>query len=359
ILTYDSLLNEDIREAIEELNPEWLVVDEAHNVKKRARKNIKEDDEGNVTKTDTKSGVLRALPGERRVALTGTPMPNRWHEVWAILNFVAPETFTSFWHFAEVLGKVSESYWGGKDISANVFRTDIWDEIVDRWFIMRSRPQTGKVWDFVPVELSTREAKAYKTMAKEWRVEADGQVLDASNHFARLVRLQQLAGGLGEWETYEDETGKVVSHYQHANPSSKTDALLEMLEGLDRAVVWTRFRNRAEFVAKRIEKETPIESLLITGSTTEIATDLALARFADPKQGPFVAVCVYGTISEGVNELVAASDVFFLDWTTVKDVAQAADRCDRPPQTRQVRCVTLYAKGTIDEVAIDREAGKV
>jgi hypothetical protein len=286
-------------------------------------------------------------------------MPNRWHEVWAILNFVAPETFTSFWHFVEVLGKVSESYWGGKDISANVFRTDIWDEIVDRWFIMRSRPQTGKVWDFVPVELSAREAKAYKTMAEEWRVEADGQVLDASNHFARLVRLQQLAGGLGEWETYEDETGKVVSHYQHANPSAKTDVLLEMLEGLDRAVVWTRFRNRAEFVTKRIAEETKLEPLLISGATTEVATELALARFSDPKQGPFVAVCVYGTISEFVNELVAASDVFFLDWTTVKDVAQAADRCDRPGQTRQVRCVTLYARGTVDEAAIDREAGKV
>ncbi len=360
ILTYDSLLNEDIRVAVEDLNPDWLVVDEAHNVKKRARKNIKKDDKGEVTKTDTKSGVLRALPGARRVALTGTPMPNRWHEIWTILNFVAPQVFTSFWHFVEVLGKVDESFWGGKQISKNVIRKDIWDEIVDRWLIMRTRPQTGKTWDFVPVELSAREIRAYKEMAKNWRVEEDGMVLDASNHFARLVRLQQLAGGLGEWETYEDETGKVVSHYQHANPSSKTDALLEMLEGLDRAVVWTRFRNRAEFVAKRIEEHYPAtEAMLITGGTSEKQTADYLHRFKEENDWPLIAVCVYGTISEFVNELVAASDVFFLDWTTVKDVAQAADRCDRPGQTRQVRCVTLYARGTVDEAAIDREAGKV
>ncbi|KKN04451.1 hypothetical protein LCGC14_1097390, partial [marine sediment metagenome] len=134
----------------------------------------------------------------------------------------------------------------------------------------------------------------------------------------------------------------------------------EMLEGLDRAVVWTRFRNRAEFVAKRIEEHFPwTEALLITGATSEKRTAHDLRRFKESSEKPLVAVCVYGTISEGINELVAASDVFFLDWTTVKDVAQAADRCDRPPQTRQVRCVTLYAKGTIDEVAIDREAGKV
>ncbi len=360
VLTYDSLLNEDIRVAIEDLNPDWLIVDEAHNVKKRARKNIKKGDDGEVTKTDTKSGVLRSLPGARRVALTGTPMPNRWHEIWTILNFVAPQVFTSYWHFVEVLGRVDESFWGGKNISRNVIRQDIWNEIVDRWLIMRTRPQTGKVWSFVPVELSTREVRAYKEMAKNWRVEEDGQVLDASNHFARLVRLQQLAGGLGEWETYEDETGKVVSHYQHADPSSKTDALLEMLEGLDRAVVWTRFRNRAEFVAKRIEEHFPAtEAMLITGATSEKQTADYLHRFKEENDWPLIAVCVYGTISEFVNELVAASDVFFLDWTTVKDVAQAADRCDRPGQTRQVRCVTLYARGTIDEVAIDREAGKV
>lgn len=359
VLTYDSILNDDVREAVEALDPEWLVVDEAHNIKKRARKNKREDDEGNVTKTVTKSGAARALPGQNRIAITGTPMPNVWHEVWTLLNFVAPETFTSYWHFVETLGQVNESFWGGKDISETVVRKDIWQELFDRWIISRNRPQTGKVWDFVPVELGDKEAEAYRSMTEDWAVEMNGQKLDAATHLARLTRLQQLAGGLGEWETYEDETGKTVSHYTHADPSSKTDRLIEMLEGLDRAVVWTRFRDRAEYVTKRIAHDTDLEPLLITGSTTETATSLALARFEDSRQGPFVAVCVYGTISEGINELVSASDVFFLDWTTVKDVTQAADRLDRPGQTRQVRCVTLYSKGTIDEVAIDREAGKV
>lgn len=360
ILTYDSILNDDIRQAVGDLNPDYLIVDEAHNVKKRARKNKKKDDDGNViSKTNTKSGALRSLPGRHRIALTGTPMPNVWHEIWALLNFVAPDAFGSFWHFVENLGSVEQSYWGGKDISKVIVRKDIWEELFDRWIISRNRPQTGKVWDFVPVELSKKEAKAYRQMAEEWRVEMDGQTLDASNHLARLIRLQQLAGGLGEWETTTDEDGKVVSSYKHADPSSKTDLLLEKLEGLDRAVVWTRYRDRAEYVTRRIANETDLEPLLISGGTTETATTLALARFSDPKQGPLVAVCVYGTISEGVNELVSASDVFFLDWTTAKDVTQAADRCDRPGQKRQVRCVTLYARGTVDELALDREAQKV
>ena len=353
VLTYDSILNSDIVAAIVELDPEWLVLDEAHNLKKRARQNLNKE---TGDKTSTKSGALRKLPGRRRVALTGTPMPQRWHEVWTLLNFVAPETFTSYWQFVEVLGEVRESFWGGKDISEDIKRTDIWEEVYDRWIVARPRPRSGKRWDFQPVTLSPIEARAYEAMQKDMRVEREGQVLDASNTLAQLVRLQQLAGGLGEWDTSEDPTGRVRSSYQHARPSAKLDALTDLIVGLDRVVVFTQFRNRAEFYAAEIGTH---DVLLFTGAVSEIETANRLARFASGDETLMVAMCVYGTISEGVNELVSAHDIVFLDWRTVKDVEQAADRLDRPGQTTEVRCITLYSEGTIDEAAIDREADKV
>ena len=356
VLTYDSLLNEDVFAAVKALDPEWLVVDEAHNLKKRS---VRDKVKGKPKARKTKSGLLRSLPGRRRVAISGTPIPNRWPEVWTLLNIVAPEQFTSYWQFVETLGSVTETFWGGKEISVDIIRQDIWKTIFDRWIIARPRPAHGKIWDFVPVELSAIEARAYKDMQTEMRAEREGHVLDASNALAQLTRLQQLAGALGHWETKTDDTGKVISKFTHADPSSKTDKLLEMLEGLDRAVVFTRFRDRAEFVANKILEELRIEPLLFTGGTSEVVTELYLERFKNPDLRPCVAVCVYGTISEGINDLVIAHDIFFLDWSTVKDVEQAADRLDRPGQTQQVRCVTLYAEGTVDELAINREAGKV
>ena len=38
VLTYDSLFNDDIHKAVTKLDPEWLIIDEAHNLKKRNRK---------------------------------------------------------------------------------------------------------------------------------------------------------------------------------------------------------------------------------------------------------------------------------------------------------------------------------
>ena len=303
----------------------------------------------------------RSLPGRKRIALTGDPAPNRWHEIWTLLNFVAPDVFTSYWQFVEVLGSVNESFWGGKVISERVLRMDIWNEVWDRWVVSRKKLSINQTWEFVPVTLSEPERKAYESMAKEWNVvnPKNNTRLDASTHLARLVRLQQLAGGLGEWETFEDESGRLVSTYHHADPSAKVDELIVRLTGLRRAVVFTRFRDRAEYVADRILGWGLAEPLLITGKVSEKESNQRLQRFHSPTDEPLVAVCVYGTVSEGVNELVSAQDIFFLDWGTAKDVSQAADRLDRPGQRGKVRCWVLYSEGTVDEGAIDREARKV
>jgi hypothetical protein len=273
---------------------------------------------------------------------------------------VAPDVFTSYWQFVEGLGEVTVNFWGGKEIDIVMHRPEIWDDIFDRWIILRDRSASRRtVWDFVPIELSPKEAKAYRSMQTEMRVEMDGQVLDASNALAQAVRLQQLAGGLGEWETYTDEEGRTKSNYQHATPSAKTEELLFRLAGLDRAVVFTRFRNRAEFVADQIQKELGYETLLMVGGISEARQQALLDQFSDRRYRNLVAVCVYGTISEGVNELVAAQDIFILDWYTAKDVAQAVDRLDRPGQKLMVRSHVLYSRGTIDELMIDRSSNRV
>lgn len=363
VVTYESLMNEDIHSAICALSPHWLILEEAHNLKKRHRHNKKLDAKGKeLYKTDTKSGLARALPGVVRVAISGTPMPNVWHEVWTLLNFVAPDVFTGYWQFVEGLGEVSVNFWGGKEIDVEMHRQEIWEEIFDRWIILRDRSIDRRtIWDFVPVKLSPKEMKAYRQMQDDMvAIKENGEVLDAPNILAQAVRMQQLAGGLGTWETFENENGQIKSTYQHADPSSKIDELLFRLEGLNRAVVFTRFRNRAEYVSRRIEAELGHETLMMVGGVSDKNQKEMLRRFMDPVEENLVAVCVYGTISEGVNELVASRDIFILDWYTAKDVAQAVDRLDRPGTKHDsIRATVLYSEDTIDELMIDRSSFRV
>lgn len=65
---------------------EYLIVDEAHKIK---------NEESQVSKK------LRQLDTRNRLLLTGTPLQNNLHELWALLNFLLPEVFSSSDEFDE------------------------------------------------------------------------------------------------------------------------------------------------------------------------------------------------------------------------------------------------------------------
>lgn len=66
---------------------QFIVVDEAHRLK---------------NENSQLSQVLRGFHSTNRLLLTGTPLQNNLHELWALLNFLLPEIFTSASDFDEM-----------------------------------------------------------------------------------------------------------------------------------------------------------------------------------------------------------------------------------------------------------------
>ena len=58
----------------------YMVIDEAHRIKNEA---------------SALSVVVRQLSTQYRLLITGTPLQNNLHELWALLNFLMPAVFTS------------------------------------------------------------------------------------------------------------------------------------------------------------------------------------------------------------------------------------------------------------------------
>lgn len=56
----------------------YLIIDEAHRIKNEKSK---------------LSEMVRLLKSKNRLLITGTPLQNNLHELWALLNFLLPETF--------------------------------------------------------------------------------------------------------------------------------------------------------------------------------------------------------------------------------------------------------------------------
>ena len=65
---------------------QYLVIDEAHRLKNEA---------------SLFSKTVRSFQTKHRLLLTGTPLQNNLHELWALLNFLLPDIFSSAEQFDE------------------------------------------------------------------------------------------------------------------------------------------------------------------------------------------------------------------------------------------------------------------
>lgn len=77
--------------------PEGLILDEAHRIKQRTTANAK-----------AAFKLAQFIP--KRIALTGTPAPNKPDEIWSILHFLFPKIFKSYWAFVNEYCIVTNQY---------------------------------------------------------------------------------------------------------------------------------------------------------------------------------------------------------------------------------------------------------
>ena len=74
VTSYEMVLIE--KSVFKKFNWKYMVIDEAHRIKNEESK---------------LSLVIREIKTANRLLLTGTPLQNNLHELWALLNFLLPE----------------------------------------------------------------------------------------------------------------------------------------------------------------------------------------------------------------------------------------------------------------------------
>ena len=84
--------------ALLKAKPNAVVLDEAHRMKNR--------------KTATYNMLKKLNKIPVRIAMTGTPAPNKPWDVWAIMNWIAPGTYRSYWKFIDTYFTTVKNYVG-------------------------------------------------------------------------------------------------------------------------------------------------------------------------------------------------------------------------------------------------------
>ncbi|MBZ4423203.1 DEAD/DEAH box helicase [Myxococcus sp. RHSTA-1-4] len=325
VISY-GLLVRDV-ERLSALKFSTIVFDEAQTLKNAATQRFR---------------AARALQGDFRFALSGTPLENHLGELWALFAIVFPELLGSWDAFRERFAAPIEK---GIDPTA----APALARVLQPFLLRRTKAQVeaqlpARTDVRVPVVLSP----------EEWQLYEDSRLAalsDLETHKAPLreqERRIQILSALTRLRL-------LASHPRLFDPSSKLESsklerLMELIEELraegQRALVFSQFTSHLSLVRDVLDaRGIPYEYL--DGQTPAGARAERVRAFQEGDAPLFLISLKAGGF--GLN-LTAATSVIHLDpWWNPAVEDQASDRAHRIGQERPVTVYRLVARGTIEE----------
>lgn len=290
----------------------------------------------------------------RRWALTGTPVKNNQNEAWALLHFCDPVVWASRSEFQSRYVYGWEADWGFEPRGWQASNEPEVMRFIDQYLLRRVKAEVGldlppKTYERRLLELTPKQAKAYKSMKKELLAEVDGKLLSAGDPLTKLGRLSQIASATPVIQDVEQEDGSLKGEVVALDaPSNKVDALIDLLdEGDDQIVVFAASKKLINLVGEKLDKK-GVTYARITGDESAAERALSVQQFQEGLCR--VVLCTFGAGSEGIT-LTAASTVAFLQrpWSLVQS-RQAEDRVHRIGQEAEhVRIIDFVSVNTVDE----------
>jgi ATP-dependent helicase STH1/SNF2 len=339
--------------------------------------------------------ALKKIPTVHKLALSGTLSGDQPQNLWSVLNWLWPKTYTSFWKFDKQYVVRGLDASGSYQVVKGVQNAGALRQEMSPWYVRHLKKEKccdrhpdgvmaylpDKTNDTIWVELSAEQRRVYKQMKEQmvaWVGDHQNSPLVASVAVAQLTRLSQIALATPEIRMVEkrkkvkrwiDKDGKVIQPHERNSgskiketlemvtveevhlklPSSKLDALLEILKDnpTKKFVVWSASKKMCYLVSSALAAH-KIGSHVLSGDTPQGQRDNMLANWKTDNRQVFIGVIQ--AAGEGIDGLQHVTDTcIFLDraWST-KSNKQAEDRLHRPGQKNNVTIIDIMAKDTVD-----------
>ncbi|MBI4954028.1 MAG: DEAD/DEAH box helicase [Myxococcales bacterium] len=318
-----------LRRSLSELSAtrfDLVVLDEAQAIKNRKSQTAR---------------AARALVGDHRLALTGTPVENGLDDLASIFEFLNPGMIES----VEVLRALGASH-GPDENDVTLLRRAL------RPFLLRRTKEQvlpelpPKTEQIVRCPLGAHERRLYRDLLAHYRASLGRRF--ATEGFARskmhvleaLLRLRQAACHPG-----------LLDASRRAEPSAKLDALvaqlLEVAQSSHKALVFSQFTSFLAIVRARLEAER-VPYAYLDGRSTTAERARSVRSFQESAAFPVFLISLRAG-GFGLN-LTAADYVFLLDpWWNPAVETQAIDRTHRIGQERPVFAYRFIAEDTVED----------
>lgn len=335
-VNYEAVWRNPLGPLIESIKWAGIVLDESHRIKSPGGRSSRW-----LAKLATRH------PRARRLCLTGTPMPHDPLDLYGQFRFLDPSVFgTSFarmraeYAICDTRFPSKVKAWKNQDRLAAKLREHSWrvtsEEVLDL---------PDAIHETVPVVLSKKTMKAYRSLEENMIAEIEAGTVTASNGLTKLLRMSQATGGYLKI----DDSGILAPI---DGTPSKALALCDRLEDLppnEPVVVFCRFRSDLEDVSA-IARNLGREYAEVSGERKDLerwqAGDAVILGVQMQSGGV------------GIDCSRAAFAFYYSLGYSLGDYEQSLARLRRPGQSRCVRYYHLVCEGTVDEAVYAALRGK-
>lgn len=331
----------------------YLIIDEAHRIK---------NENAQLSQT------VRMLTSQARLLITGTPLQNNLHELWALLNFLLPDVFSTSEVFQKWFSCVEAAEGGTAESDAEQQKEIIGQlHAVLRPFLIRrlkhevehSLPPKKETVLFT--KLSDMQLELYRDLLKKDVDAINGKGGDRVRLLNILMQLRKCCNHPYLFDGVEDRSLDPFGDHLVTNCGKLAllDRLLPRLKQNGHRVLLFSQMTRVLDILEDFCTMRHHSFCRIDGSTSGELRDQQIADFN--KEGSEIFMFLLSTRAGGLGINLATADTVVLydsDWNGQCDL-QAMDRAHRIGQRKPVNVYRLITENSVEERILRRAMSKL